>query len=245
MELPILIAIAFVAGFISSIAGAGGLITVPALLWFGIPPLPTLAVNKFQSIFGTLSSTLNYYRKGFIDFRRLRRGLACALVGSVAGAQCVQWLGNQQMELIIPWLLLLLAGYTLFTPRLSDEDAKPRLTPLQFDLIACTGLGFYGGFFGPGMGSLFALALIGLMGLNARSATAHAKPLVLISNASAALIFIGNGQLIWELAIGMAVAQAIGARIGSNMVISQGAKLVKPVLILALLAVAVKMLLTG
>ena len=245
MDHLILTLIAFIAGFISSIAGAGGLLTVPALLWFGVPPLPTLAVNKFQSIFGTLSSTLNYYRKGFIDFGRLRRGMACALIGSVAGALCVQWLGNGQMEKIIPWLLLLLAGYTLLTPRLSDDNALARLRPWQFDLFICTLLGFYGGFFGPGMGSLFALALVGLMGLNARHATAHAKPLVLISNLSAALIFIGNGQLIWELAIGMALAQAIGARIGSNLVISWGAKLVKPVLILALLAVALKLLING
>ncbi len=81
---------AFVAGFISSIAGAGGLITLPVLLWAGLPPLSALGTNKVQSAVGTLASTLNFLRSGHLKPSEMIAALLMTLLGSAAGTVLVQ-----------------------------------------------------------------------------------------------------------------------------------------------------------
>ncbi|UTA47301.1 TSUP family transporter [Simiduia sp. 21SJ11W-1] len=233
-----LVLVAFVAGFISSIAGAGGLIVLPVLLWAGVPPLNALAINKFQSVFGTLTSTLNFFRKGHLDVRPLWPGLLCALVGAVAGTWLIQRMPSDWLKLLLPLLLLLLALYFAFSPDISDEPRPARMGQGPFNVIAGTGLGLYGGFFGPGMGSFYAAAFARWRGQPMRAATASTKPFVLVVNVTSMLVFVASGYQWWGLAIAMAAAQIVGARIGSNLVISRGARLVKPLLVWVTLAIA-------
>lgn len=239
----ILTAVAFAAGFISAIAGGGGIITLPALLWAGVPPLDALGTNKFQSVFGTLSSAINFFQKGHLDLRPLWPGLLAAIGGSALGTWSVTQLGGEQLQTLLPILLIAIALYFMFSPRISDIDARPRMPNGLFNLLIGGGIGFYGGFFGPGMGSIYALAFAALLGYNMRKATAHTKPLVLATNATSMFIFMAGGHLLLWLAISMSVAQFVGARLGSNLVISRGARLIKPVIILATIAVAIKLLL--
>ena len=239
----VLTAVAFAAGFISSIAGAGGMITLPALLWAGIPPLDALGTNKFQSVFGTLSSTLNFFQKGHLDFRPLWPGLLAAVAGSTLGTWSVTQLGGEQLRTLLPILLIAIALYFAFSPRIADIDGVPRIGNTCFNLLVGGGIGFYGGFFGPGMGSFYALAFAALLGYNIRKATAHTKPLVLATNATSMVIFMSGGHLLWSLALFMSAAQFVGARLGSNLVIARGAALVKPVIIVATVLVAIKLLL--
>ena len=238
----ILSVVAFAAGFISSIAGAGGMVTLPALLWAGIPPLDALGTNKFQSVFGTLSSAINYFQNGHLDLRPLWPGLLAAICGAALGTWTVTQLGGEQLRTLLPILLIAIALYFAFSPRIANVDSSPRMSNGLFNLVIGGGVGFYGGFFGPGMGSIYALAFAALLGYNMRRATAHTKPLVLATNLTSMVIFIAGGHLLLGLALCMSVAQAIGARLGSNLVIAQGARLVRPVIIVATIAVAVKLL---
>lgn len=233
-----LVLVGFVAGFVSSIAGAGGLIVLPVLLWVGVPPLNALAINKFQSVFGTLTSTLNFFRKGHLNLAPLWPGLVCALMGAVLGTWLIQRLPSDWLTLILPLLLLLLAVYFAFSPDISDQPRPARMAPGPFNLIAGGGLGLYGGFFGPGMGSFYAAAFARWRGLPMRAATASTKPFVLVVNTTSMLVFVIAGYQWWGLAIAMAAAQIIGARLGSNLVITQGTRLVKPLLVLVTLAIA-------
>ncbi len=243
--LALLALVGFSAGFVSSIAGAGGLIALPVLLSVGMPPINALATNKFQSVFGTLASTLNYFRKGHIDFSRLYPALVCAGAGAAAGTFAVQNMRADFLERLIPLLLIAIALYFWFSPRVDDHDSHPRLSMRQFNWTAGGGIGFYGGFFGPGIGSFFAFAFTSLLGYNMRRATANTKPLVLITNGTSLMIFLLSGQVIWSAAIVMALGQIIGAQLGSNMVIRRGAALVRPAIILATIALALKLLLRG
>ncbi|MFV8783780.1 TSUP family transporter [Microbulbifer sp. SA54] len=239
----VLTAVAFAAGFISSIAGAGGMITLPALLWAGIAPLDALGTNKFQSVFGTLSSALNFFQKGHLKFGSLWPGLLAAALGAGLGTWSVTLLGGEQLQTLLPILLVAISLYFAFSPRISDVDSKPRMSNGWFNLLVGGGIGFYGGFFGPGMGSFYALAFAALLGYNMRSATAHTKPLVLATNTTSMVIFMIAGHVMIGLALCMSVAQFIGARLGSNLVIARGTRLVKPVIIIATLLVALKLLL--
>ncbi|GAB2880827.1 TSUP family transporter [Microbulbifer echini] len=238
----ILTAVAFIAGFISAIAGGGGIITLPALLWAGIPPLDALGTNKFQAVSGTFSSSLNYLKKGHLQLRPLLPGLLAAVIGSALGTWTVTVLGVEMLGKLLPILIIGIAVYFIFSPRISDTDSKPRMRQGAFNLLIGGGLGFYGGFFGPGMGSLYALAFTALLGYNMRKATAATKPLVLATNTTSLMIFIAAGHLSLAIALGMALAQFVGARLGSNLVISHGVRLIKPVIIFSTLAVAIKLL---
>ncbi|GAA5445614.1 putative membrane transporter protein YfcA [Microbulbifer sp. NBRC 101763] len=241
--LLILTAVAFTAGFINAISGGGGLITLPTLLWAGLPPLDALGTNKFQAVFGTLSSSFNYFQKGHLQLRPLWPGLVTAMIGSSMGTWAVTKLGVETLDTLLPLLIIAIALYFSFSPRISDIDSKPRMDSRLFHLFVGGGIGFYGGFFGPGMGAFYALAFAALLGYNMRKATASTKPLVLATNITSLVIFILGGHLSLMLGITMAAAQIIGARLGSNLVITHGAKLIKPVIILATLAIAIKLLL--
>ena len=165
-----------------------------------------------------------------------------AFVGSCVGTWAVQQVGNELLAKLIPVLLIAIGLYFLIAPRVTDEHREARMTSVQFALTAAPIMGFYGGFFGPGMGSIFPFLMVWLMGYGLRKATAQTKVMVLSVNGVSATIFIIGGHVVWSLAIAMSLAQIIGARLGSNMVISRGAALVQPVIITVTLIVAMKLL---
>jgi uncharacterized membrane protein YfcA len=233
---PILFAVGTLAGLIDAIAGGGGLITVPALLWSGLDPVSALATNKAQGVFGSGAATANFARQGAIDLRQAWPAVACAFIGAGGGAAAVQYLGGDTLARIVPLLLIAFALYFLFSPRVSDLDSRQRLGEGAFALLVGTGVGFYDGFFGPGTGTFFAMGYVGLLGYNLRRATAHTKLLNFASNLAALAFFIAGAHVAWALALPMAAGQFIGAWAGSHLVLRHGTRLIRPLLVLAALA---------
>lgn len=241
--LSTLFVLAAVAGLIDSIAGGGGLITVPALLWAGLPPLNALATNKAQGVFGTFAATLGFIRQGAIDLRGSLFFVGCTLVGAIIGTLSVRYLDDALLEALIPGLLVVFALYFLFSPRVADVDSKQRLSGLIFGLAVCTAIGFYDGFFGPGTGTFFAIGLVALMGYNLTRATAHTKLLNFTSNLSALFVFWLGGHIVWEIALVMGVGQALGGWVGAHLVSRHGARLVRPLLVVVSVSISIKLLL--
>ena len=237
-----LFALAFFAGLISSIAGSGGLLTLPALLWFGLPPLNALATNKVQSSLGTLSSAWNFFRQGHLDIKPLYRSLVMAILGSVAGTCLVQSLNGTTLSRLIPFLLLGIALYFLVSPKDSSADSHEKISRQWFACTAALGMGLYGGFFGPGMGTIMPFLFVWLLGHNLVKATAETKLMILAVNGSSALIFVFSGYVIWQLAIGMSIAQILGARLGSNIVMIRGANFVQPIITWVAIVMAIQLL---
>lgn len=240
----ILFLVALLAGFVDSIAGGGGLIAIPALLWAGLSPLETLATNKAQAVFGSGTAAANFVHKGAVDLPRAAFAVCCTFIGAAAGAVMVQELESAFLERLIPVLLIGFALYFLFSPRVSDLDSHQRLRHPWFALLVGTGVGFYDGFFGPGTGTFFAIGYVSLLGFSLTRATAHTKLLNFTSNLAALLFFIPGGHIIWSMGLLMGAGQLIGAWIGSHMVLRHGAGLVRPVLVLVSIAVSVKLLFT-
>jgi uncharacterized protein len=238
-----LFAVATLAGLVDAIAGGGGLITIPALLWSGLDPITALATNKAQGVFGSGTATANFAHKGALDLNQAWPAVVCTFVGAAAGALLVQHLGAAALARLIPLLLMGFALYFLFSPRVSDFDSRRRLSERAFALLVGTGIGFYDGFFGPGTGTFFAMGYVALLGYNLRRATAHTKLLNFSSNLAAVLFFMSGGHILWALALPMAAGQAIGAWIGSHLVLRHGTRLIRPMLVLAALAVSIKLLL--
>ena len=241
-EIIVLLCLAAVAaGFVDAIAGGGGLITVPALLAAGIPPVAAIATNKVQSSFGTASATWSYWRAGRINFGLLKWPLAATLVGAGLGAFAVTVVDTRWLMVLLPVLLIAIALYFLFGPKASDEDAHARLTPLAYSAVA-GGIGFYDGFFGPGTGSFFALSLVTLMGMGLTRATANTKALNLMSNVISVVVLAAGGHVLWLLGGAMAVGQVIGGRLGAHSAMRFGPRLIRPLLVVISLGMVAKLL---
>ncbi len=240
--LGLLFALALVAGMVDAIAGGGGLITVPALLWAGLPPVQALATNKAQGVFGTFAATAGFIRCGAIDLRRSLPAVVCTFVGAAVGAVTVQVLSTDLLARLVPVLLIGFAVYFLLSPRVSDVRSRRRIGPIPFALLIGLGVGWYDGFFGPGTGTLFAFAYVALLGEGLRGATAHAKLLNFTSNLAALLLFSTGAHIAWDLALVMAAGQLMGGWIGAHLVLRHGARLIRPVLVVVSLAVSAKLL---
>ena len=173
--LGLLFAVAFVAAFIDAIAGGGGLITIPALLMAGMPPAMALGTNKLQAFGGSLSASLYFLRKKAVNLREFGFILFMIFIGSVIGTLLIQSIDSSLVKKGLPFLILAIGLYFLFTPQLGENDKKQRLSYSIFALSLGITLGFYDGFFGPGTGSLMNLACVLLLGFNLTKSTAHEK----------------------------------------------------------------------
>lgn len=238
---PIMFVVALIAGWIDSIAGGGGLITLPALLAAGLPPHVALGTNKLQSTFGSFTASFNHVRKGVVDLRRALWGIVFTAIGAAAGAAVVQLINSELLEKIIPILLLAILVYFIFSPRLGDHDSPPRMTANLFHLIFGLGLGFYDGVFGPGTGSFWAFAYVSLMGFNLLRASGYTKVMNFTSNILSLITFAIGGNVTLMIGVVMGAGQIIGAYFGSHMAIKRGARFIRPVFIIVVSATIVKL----
>jgi len=238
----VLSAIAVLAGFIDAIAGGGGLITVPALLWVGVPPLNALATNKLQGCFGSGTATYRFWRKDHIDLSELLWPVALTFIGAALGTWTVQHIHNDWLNQIIPILLIGVAVYFALSPSLKDLDDQQRISIGAFGLSGGLIIGFYDGFFGPGTGSFFFAAIVLLLGWGAKRATGATKLLNFTSNIASLVFFAAGEQVFWALGLAMGAGQIIGAWLGSHLAIKHGAKLIRPLVVVISIALSIKLL---
>ncbi|XBS68662.1 sulfite exporter TauE/SafE family protein [Acerihabitans sp. KWT182] len=242
LVLVLLFGVALFAGFIDSIAGGGGLITLPALLAVGLPPAQTLGTNKLQSVGGSFSASLYFIRRRAVDLGGQKLTIGMTLIGSMTGAILIQHLQAGLLRQILPLLVIGIGLYFLLMPRIGEEDSQRRLSPWPFALAAGGGVGFYDGFFGPGAGSFYALAYVTLCGFNLAKSTAHAKVLNFTSNLGGLALFMLSGKVVWSVGIVMLAGQILGARLGARMVLTKGQKLIRPMIVVVSLLMSMKLL---
>lgn len=238
----ILFFVALFAGFVDSIAGGGGLIAIPAMLILGVPPLEALGTNKLQAQFGSASATIAYARRGHVDLKKQFPMAAMAFIGGILGALTASFVPPDTLRAIMPFLLIAIALYFAFKPNLSDLDSHQRITPFVFGLTIVPLVGFYDGVFGPGAGSFYMLAFVGLAGFGMLKATAHTKLLNFGSNFGSFLVFTLSGAILWKLGLTMGLGQFLGAQVGSRLAMSNGARIIRPLLVVSCLAMATKLM---
>jgi len=241
-QMIILFAAAMLGGFVDSIAGGGGIITVPALLAVGFPPHLALGTNKLQACFGSLTATINYRRGGMLRIRPLTTGIIFTALGAIAGTVAVQNIGTQWLEHIIPALLIAIFIYTLCNPKLGEMHGHHRMAPALFYMLFGCAIGFYDGFFGPGTGSLWTVAFILWLGFDLRKATAHTKALNFTSNIVALAAFLIGGHVAILAGLIMGAGQMMGAYAGSHLVLKRGTRFVR-IFFLSVVAITIGKLL--
>jgi uncharacterized protein len=222
---------ALAAGFVDAVVGGGGLIQLPALL-IGLPGASVVqiaATNKLASFCGTSISAATYYRRVRPDPRTFLPLMLAAFAGSLGGAFVASMLPRSAFDPIILVVLVLVGAYVWFKPSVGT------LTNLRFSggthvsAVAVTGLaiGFYDGAIGPGTGSFFVFALVGLLGYNFLEASAKAKLANWATNLAALVVFIPMGAVMWKLGLAMAAANIVGGYVGARVAVARGARFVR------------------
>lgn len=229
---------AFAAGVVDAIAGGGGLLTVPALLAAGLPPQIAFATNKGQASFGAVSSFVSFWRRDGIDRKRAPWGFAFGFAGSLAGAQVLLLVKPEPLKPVVLVLLLLAAAFVAWPRKPSTGHAHSwamiALVPVTF------ALGFYDGFFGPGVGSMLIVAFVLLFGDSLTRASGNAKVVNLASNVAALLLFSVRGTVLWKIALPMAAANAAGAFVGARLAVKRGDRFVRVVVLVVVAALVTK-----
>lgn len=231
-----------VAGFVDSIAGGGGLITLPVLMSVGVPPQTALGTNKLQATCGSGSAAWHYAQAGTVPLKDCVRGFVLSLAGAVLGTLVVRRVDPSFLRRAIPVLLIAVAIYTLLKPRLGAEDLRPRMSRAGFDWTFGLLIGFYDGFFGPGTGTFWTMAFMLGLGFNLTRATGYTKVMNFASNLGSLAFFLLGGDVRWPAGLAMGAGQLLGARMGSRMVIAKGTKFIRPVFLAVVLALTVKLL---
>lgn len=240
--LTLLFLAAFLAGFVDAIAGGGAMITIPSLLLAGFPPIEMLGTNKLQSLFGSGSATIAYSRGGHVNIKTQLPMAASSALGSAVGAGIATFVPGEVLKALMPILLILIALYFFLKPDISDADSHRRITPFLFGVTIVPLIGFYDGVFGPGTGSFFMLAFVTLLGFGMLKATAHTKFLNFGSNIGAFAVFAASGAISWKTGLVMGTGQFLGAQAGSRLAMKNGAKIIRPLLVVACIALAVRLL---
>ncbi len=241
-HLPLLFATGLAAGFVDSIAGGGGLITIPVLMNLGIDPKVALGTNKLQATFGSGSAAWHYAAAKTVDLKDCRRGFTLTFLGAALGTLAVQRLDPSLLRRFIPALLAVVAVYFLLRPQLGEEDLHPRMSRVPFDVTFGLLLGFYDGFFGPGTGTFWAMAFVLGVGFNLTKATGYTKVMNFASNLSSLIFFLLAGQALFVSGLTMGLGQLLGARIGSRMVVTRGTRFIRPIFISVVLVMTGKLL---
>ncbi|HTL68633.1 MAG TPA: TSUP family transporter [Lacunisphaera sp.] len=226
---PLLFAAGLVAGTVDAIAGGGGLITLPALLGIGLPVPLALGTNKLGAVFGSGAATRSFMRRGLVRPRECVGGVLWTAAGAVGGAAAVRRLDPDLLAGVIPWLLAAIVVYMVLRPQLGEQSRHHRLEPPAFYALFGLGLGFYDGFFGPGVGSFWTVAFIMMLGHDFLQAAAHTKLMNFTSNAAALVFFAAAGAVLVLPGLAMGAGQLIGGRLGAHLAATRGARFIRPI----------------
>ncbi|MBX3228967.1 MAG: TSUP family transporter [Labilithrix sp.] len=230
---------AFGAGLVDAIAGGGGLITVPALFAAHLPVPVALATNKGQAAFGAVSSFMSFWTRGEIDKERALLGFAGGFVGSLAGAALLLVVPSKPLK-PVSLVLLMIAAAIVMWPRKPGHGTRRRWAMKALLPIAAA-LGFYDGFFGPGVGSMLIVAWVLVFGDAITRASGNAKVVNLGSNLAALLVFSVKGAVLWHVSAPMAIANACGSFLGARLAVKRGDRFVRTVVLLVVSALVLKM----
>ncbi|MBM7558421.1 TSUP family transporter [Marinitoga litoralis] len=235
----------FLAGFVDSIAGGGGLISLPAYLFIGLPSHNALATNKLSSSIGTTISTLRFAKGKAIIFEVGIFSVIFSFIGSFLGAKLALFLSDDILKIILAILIPLAAIFIMIRKPVKNENKEYDLSHIKTIILSSLiGLiiGMYDGFFGPGTGTFLIILYVSILSIDHVKASGTAKIVNLASNISALLTFIIGGKVIFSIGLPAALFGIAGNWIGSGLALKNGEKIIKPIMIIVLSLLFLKIL---
>ena len=245
MTFLIICPLLFLAGMVDAIGGGGGLISLPAYLIAGVPAHAAIATNKLSSCCGTSLATWRFIRAGLVNFRLAVPAVIAAIIGSSIGANLSLMVPEKIMIYILtgilPIAVFLVLNKKLFNDSGTDKITLDKRTYLTASISAFI-IGMYDGFYGPGTGTFLLLVFTGAAKMDTRSASAQTKVINLSSNIAALVTFIIAGNVYYPLGLAAAACSVAGNYLGSGLVVHDGQKIVRPVVLVVLGILFIKIL---
>ena len=243
IEFLIVCPLCLVAGFVDSIAGGGGLISLPAFLFAGLPVHASLATNKLQSTMGTTVATIRYALNGFMVREFVVVGVVCGLAGSALGTNVALLTSDFVLRVIMLSALPVVAFYVLRTKdfdKFSENGYSLRKTALIVAACALV-IGFYDGFYGPGTGTFLMLVLTGVARTTLNVAAGTTKAINLSTNAAALAVFLVNGAVLIPLGLVAGLFSIAGNWLGSKFFTERGSTIVRPIMLVVIVLFAIRL----
>lgn len=244
MTFLIICPLLFLAGMVDAIGGGGGLISLPAYLIAGVPAHAAIATNKLSSCCGTSLATWRFIRAGLVNFRLSVPAVIAAIIGSSIGANLSLMVPEKIMIYILtgilPIAVFLVLNKKLFNDSGTDEITLDKRTYLTASISAFI-IGMYDGFYGPGTGTFLIIAFTVFAKLSIKTANAQTKVINLTTNITSLCIFLFNGQVLFLLGMIAAICNMAGGYIGAGLIMTNGAKIVKPSILFVLVLLAIKL----
>ena len=239
--LVFLFAIGGLAGFLNTLGGCGGLLTIPALLMSGISPIFALGTHKLQTTVGVGSATLLLLKKKKFVWQQIRPIVITSFLGAIVGAFIVQYIDTTILSIIVPIVLVVTGVYFIAQPKLRKFKQKYRTSPaLSYRNVVIPAIGFYDGMFGPGTGSFFVMATTVYKRIGLITASIIAKPLNFSTNIASVIVFISYGHIVWELALLMMISQIIGSILGAHYLIKANPAVIRVLIVVVSFAMMIK-----
>lgn len=227
----------FLAGLVDAIGGGGGLISLPAYLLAGLPVHQTIATNKLSSTCGTTLATIRFIREGLVNWKLAVPTIVFAMLGSSLGANLSMRVSESVMETVL-FIVLPVVAFVVLNPRIfHDNEAREVVVDGRTLLVAILSafvVGAYDGFYGPGTGTFLIIAFTLFAKLDIRRANAHTKVINLTTNITSLVIFLMSGQVVVLLGLAAAMCNMAGNYVGAGLAMSKGSKITRPVIILVL-----------
>ena len=231
------------AGFVDSAAGGGGLISLPAYLFAGLPVHYTYGTNKFSAACGTTFATASFFKNGAMNVRVGLLAAVGSFAGSALGAHIVLMLSEKALRTMMLIILPVAAVLILWRRNLPDENRDDGTFTLKKGALALAigfGIGLYDGVFGPGTGTFAIIAFTSLMGFDLRTANGNAKVLNLASNYASLVTYIASGMVVFSIGIPCAISGIAGNLLGSRLALKNGAKFIRPMMLVVLVLLLAK-----
>ncbi|MYR08035.1 TSUP family transporter [Gordonia sp. SID5947] len=245
MDVAVLIAAAAAAGWVDAVVGGGGLVLIPAMLivFPGLAPATALGTNKLAAVCGTASAAVAYVRRLRIDVGRLVPVFVSALAFSALGAYTASRLPEAVFTPIVLGLLVVVGLFVALNPGFGSGlgVSRPRWSVILGLVLAGVVIAFYDGVMGPGTGTFLIITLTALVGTGFLESSAMAKVINTGTNLGALAVFAWQGNVMWLLGIGLAVANIAGAQIGARMAIGRGSAFVRWVLLAVVVVMVAKL----
>ena len=235
----------FLAGLVDSIAGGGGLISLPIYMIAGLPAHNAIATNKLSSTCGTALTTIRFIKNGLVNLKLAVPSVIAAIIGSSVGANLSLQIDERILKYIILGVLPVAAFFVLnkkMFNRPGAEEAQVTRRTVIVAVCAAFVVGMYDGLYGPGTGTFLIIAFTVFAHLKVEASNAQAKVINLTTNLTALTIFLMNGKAIIPLGLAAAACNIAGNYVGSGLVMSKGSKIVRPIIILVLAMLLIKII---
>ncbi len=234
----------FLAGLIDAAAGGGGLISLPAYLFVGLPAHNAIGCNKFSAACGTTFSAFRFFKNGAVDWKVGGISAGAAFITSFIGTKIVLFINQDVLKIVLVIVLPVIAVILLCKRNLGAENNAEALPKKDAYVLACyigAFVGFYDGLIGPGAGTVAIIGFSAWMRYNLKTASGNAKILNLASNYASLIAVLMGGKVVFAIAVPAACFGILGNYIGSGLAIKKGAAFIRPLMIIVITLLFVKL----